>query len=50
MRETTKRRYKRIRTRFNELLGSDKLMNIYARLEDEFDLSAERIRQILAKK
>lgn len=48
MRETTKRRYRKIRKRFNELLGTDKLMCIYLQLAEEFDLSDERIRQILA--
>lgn len=48
MRETTKRRYRKIRKRFNELLGTGKLMCIYLQLAEEFDLSDERIRQILA--
>lgn len=48
MRETTKRRYRKIRKRFNELLGTGKLMYIYLQLAEEFDLSDERIRQIVA--
>ena len=48
MRETTKRRYRKIRKRFNELLGTGKLMCIYLQLAEEFDLSDERIRQIVA--
>ena len=48
MRETTKRRYRKIRKRFNELLGTGKLMCIYLQLAEEFDLSDESIRQIVA--
>ena len=48
MRETTKKRYKRIYKRYQELLGTDSVMNIYYRLADEFDMSVDRIRQIIA--
>ena len=48
MRETTKKRYKRIYKRYKELLGTDTVMHLYYRLADEFDLSIERIRQIIA--
>lgn len=48
MRETTKRRYKRIRERFNQLAGTDGVMNLYYQVASEFDMSVERIRQIIA--
>ena len=47
MRETTKKRYKRIYARYKELLGTDTVMNVYYRLADEFDMSLDRIRQII---
>ena len=50
MRENTKRRYLRIRRRFNEIVGSGKVMDIYYQLGDEFDMSVERIRQIIRMK
>ena len=48
MRETTKKRYKRIYKRYQELLGTDSVMNIYYKIADEFDMSVDRIRQIIA--
>ena len=48
MRETTKRRYTRIHNRFRQLLGTTNVMSIYYQLADEFDMSVERIRQIIA--
>ena len=48
MRETTRRRYTRIHKRYLELLGTDIVMHIYYRLADEFDMSVDRIRQIIA--
>lgn len=48
MRETTRRRYRRIYKRYKELLGRGAVMEIYYRLGDEFDMSMERIRQIIA--
>ena len=50
MKASTIKRYKRIRLMFNELLGTMPVMHIYARLAEQFDLSEERIRKILAKK
>lgn len=47
MRETTKKRYKRIYKRYKEVVGTDTVMNIYYRLADEFGMSVERIRQII---
>lgn len=48
MRETTIKRHSKIRKRYKELLGSDTVMNIYYRLADEFCMSVDRIRQIIA--
>jgi hypothetical protein len=48
MRENTKRKYKKIWKRYGELLGAAKVMDIYYQLADEFDMSVERIRQIIA--
>ena len=48
MRENTLRRYRRIRSRYKQLLGAGSVMHIYYQLADEFDLSMERIRQIIA--
>ena len=48
MRETTKKRYERIYARYKEMLGTDSVMNIYYRLADDFDMSVDRIRQIIA--
>ena len=47
MRENTKRKYERIWVRFNELTGNPRVMSIYYQLADEFDMSIERIRQII---
>ncbi len=48
MRLTTQRRYLHIRERYKQLLGTDTVMHIYYRMADEFDMSVERIRQIIA--
>ena len=48
MRESTERRYRRIFRRYHEIVGSDTVMNVYYRLADEFDMSVDRIRQIIA--
>lgn len=48
MRETTIKRHRKIRKRYKELLGTDTVMNIYYRLSDEFCMSVDRIRQIIA--
>ena len=48
MRETTIKRHRKIRKRYKELLGTDTVMNIYYRLGDEFCMSVDRIRQIIA--
>lgn len=50
MRENTKRKYNRIWKRYGELLGTSKVMDIYYQLADEFDMSVDRIRQIIAIK
>ncbi len=50
MRPTTIERHKRIRRAFNELAGKMPAMRIYAHLGEQFCLSDERIRKILAKK
>ena len=50
MKRTTMQRYKRIRQAANELYGTMPAMLIYARLAEQFELSEERIRKILAKK
>ena len=50
MRPTTAKRYSRIRKAFGELAGTMPAMHIYARLAEQFDLSEERVRKILAKK
>ena len=50
MKPSTQKRYRVIRQAFNGLLGTMPVMHIYARLADQFDLSEERIRKILAKK
>ena len=48
IRETTRKRYKRIYKRYQELLGTDTVMNIYYKLADELGMSIDRIRQIIA--
>ncbi len=48
MRETTIKRHRKIRKRYKELLGTSSVMNIYYRLADEFCMSVDRIRQIIA--
>lgn len=50
MRETTRKKYRRIYKRYKELLGTTMVMNIYYQLADEFAMSVERIRQIIALK
>ena len=49
MRATTKERHRRIRAAFNALPPMP-AMSAYARLAEQFGLSEERIRKILAKK
>lgn len=48
MRETTKKRYQRIYKRYQELLGTSSVMNIYYKIADEKGMSIDRIRQIIA--
>ena len=48
MRETTKKRYKQIYTRYKELLGTDTVMNLYHQIAEEKGMSIDRIRQIIA--
>ena len=50
MRPTTEKRYKRIRQAAGLLYGTMPVMHMYARLAQDFDLSEERIRKILAPK
>lgn len=50
MRENTKRKYNRIWKRYGELPGTSKVMDIYYQLADEFDMSVDRIRQIISIK
>ena len=50
MRPTTIKRYKHIREAFNARIGTMPVMRLYACLAEQFDLSEERIRKILAKK
>ena len=50
MKETTRKRYYRIKKAAGELYGKMPVMRIYARLAEQFELSEERIRKILAKK
>ena len=50
MRTTTNKRYRRIRAAAAQLYGTMPVMKIYLRLAEQFDLSDERIRKILAKK
>jgi hypothetical protein len=49
MRPTTAKRYRRIRAAYNALPAMP-VMLAYARLAEQFDLSEEWIRKILAKK
>jgi hypothetical protein len=48
MRETTIKRHCKIRQRYKELLGTDSVMNIYYSIGDEFCMSVDRVRQIIA--
>lgn len=50
MKATTLRRYRRIREAAARLYGTMPVMHIYARLAEDFELSEERVRKILAKK
>ena len=50
MRPTTIKRHQLIRTEFNKLLGTLPVMDIYVRLGEQFGMSDETIRHILAKK
>ena len=49
MRETTRKRYERIKQAAAALYGTMPAMQIYANLAEKFGLSEERIRKILAK-
>ena len=49
MRTTTRQRYQRIRQAAAKLYGTMPVMKIYLQLADQFALSDERIRKILAK-
>jgi len=49
MRETTRKRYERIRQAAAHMYGQMPVMQLYACLASDFDLSEERIRKILAK-
>ena len=49
MRETTRKRYAKIRKAAAELYGTMPVMRIYTELAEKFGLSDESIRQILAK-
>ena len=49
MRDTTKKRYQRIRQAAGELYGKMPMMKIYLELGDRFNFSDETIRQILGK-
>ena len=50
MRETTKKRYERIRQEAAQMYGKMPVMKLYVVLGETFGLSDERIRKILAKK
>ena len=50
MRPTTIQRHQRIRQEANKLLGTMPAMRLYIQLAEQFGLSDERIRKILAKK
>ena len=50
MKDTTAKRYQRIREAFHARLGTMPVMRLYAQLAAEFELSEEWIRKILAKK
>ena len=50
MRETTRKKYERIRQAAAHMYGSMPVMQLYAALAEDFCLSEERIRKILAKK
>ena len=49
MRPTTIKRHQLIRTEFNKLVGTMPVMHIYIRLGEQFGMSDETIRHILAK-
>jgi len=49
MKQTTQRRYNRIRQAAAQLYGTMPAMRIYTELAERFDLSDERIRKILAR-
>ncbi|MBQ6978943.1 MAG: hypothetical protein IJQ18_09960 [Paludibacteraceae bacterium] len=50
MKETTKLRYERIRQAAAHMYGKMPVMQLYACLASDFELSEERIRKILARK
>ena len=50
MKETTKNRYERIRQAAAHMYGTMPVMQLYACLAADFELSEERVRKILSKK
>jgi len=48
MRETTRKRHERIRQAAAHMYGTMPVMQLYACLASDFDLSEERIRKILS--
>lgn len=50
MKETTKKRYERIRQAAAHMYGTMPVMQLYACLAADFDCTEESIRKILAKK
>ena len=50
MKETTKKRYEQIRKAAARMYGKMPVMKLYVVLGEDFGLSDERIRKILAKK
>ena len=50
MKETTKKRYERIRQAAAHMYGTMPVMQLYACLAADFELSEERVRKILSKK
>ena len=49
MRETTKKRYERIRQAAAHMYGTMPAMKLYIALAEDFNMSDETIRQILGK-
>lgn len=50
MKETTRKRYERIRQAAAHMYGTMPVMQLYACLAADFELSEEAVRKILAKK